>query len=421
MIDASEIESRLYFGSICLFAIINPLIAQIGWYFFPDRIAGLSLMQWYQGLFFVYVLATIPFLRKHSNILSKQIYQLLSMFIVGFTIIHLRAWGTGNIDPDYVMIERIYYFKIIFAITLWYYVSLVINNTQRADVLLKCIIAGSIVTSLCIFYFYFTSTDISEAYAYEGVKASTGVEGVSGKGTAGFLVPSVFLVLYLSMKNRSKYGIILALFILAATYLTYGRAGQVAFCCGLMWLISWYFFFSNRKINYNTIIIFVVLLFIGAFLYFRTYGYEELFSRWTYDLSKGAIGSGRGIFYSTALKWFTQESSFVEFFLGMGFGNIRNIMFYNSGIRVHTHSDFFDMMLTGGVLGLLLYSAFLWTAFDHVRKTPKISVEFLVMSSIFIVFCVMSFLTGIFIAPHAIFSFLAALYCMKRKNSESNL
>jgi hypothetical protein len=50
--------------TLLLFAVLNPFVAQAGWYLWPEGIGGLSLMQWFQGMVFLFAFGIYVFSSK---------------------------------------------------------------------------------------------------------------------------------------------------------------------------------------------------------------------------------------------------------------------------------------------------------------------------------------------------------------------
>ena len=412
LVDPNKLRYLSYL-LILVFSVLNPIVAQVGWYFFPEGIAGFTLMQLFQGIFYIYVVLTIPLLKNYANAYSVILKRLIIVFLICLTFSHLRLWLIGQIDVEFVEIERMHYFKIIFSMTLWYYISLVVKDKKDAITLLKSIIIGCFLTGTCIVYFYYNDLGTVKAYAYAGVKASFGAEGSSGKAIVGFMLTGTVLSIYLQVKHYLKYGSIIAMFLILGIILTYDRSGQVALVCYCIWMLVWYVFYSDRRSEYRLITRGTALLFCISILYFVNFGFEQLTARWEYDFNQGVIGSGRGTFYITSIKWLIGGGELPDLIFGMGFGNILPLMNAASGIYVHTHSDFFDMMLAIGIIGILLFIYLFRSTLNIMKGMDVGSVDYSSAFAVFIVFFIMCCFTGQFSATHAMFCFMTSIYCIK--------
>lgn len=400
---------RRNFSAIFLFAVLNPAAAQLGWHFFPAGIGGFSLMQWLQGGVFLFILPHLFFRARQPNAESRLMLGLLALYSAGFAAIYLRAAWTGAVPGEYLAMERVWYARIIFVMVLWYYVAACIDCRERAAALLRCMVWGSLLVSLFIFYFRFAVPGGTvRDYALAGVAATFGAEGASGKGTTGFLVISVFISLYLWLTGRMRPGLFFCFVLLGAVALTFERASQAAFAAAAASLGGWYVLLARGK-EYGRLKKFIFLLCFlggGALYYF---GADILLARWRYDISMGTIGSGRDALYAGALDWFARDSSPADILLGTGYGRVLFIMYGKTGLFVHTHSDLLDMLLLGGALGLLMYGALFRAAFRIIRGVDRKSIGFAVMVAAVICFGGMGLVTGLMSAVAAMFVFMSTL------------
>ncbi|HEX42396.1 MAG TPA: hypothetical protein ENN81_10115 [Phycisphaerales bacterium] len=398
---------------LAVVAVLNPSITQAGYYFFPSGIAGMSLMQLFQGVFFLVVLATLPFLLPLWHGYASLFARLLLAFTFVLGLVYFRGEITGKIPSQQVRAEQIYYFKVIFALTVWLYVSLVIRNSDDARQLLYCIVIGSSLCAVVILYFYITGRGQVRSYLYAGVIATRGAEGVSGKATLGYLLTSIWATLYLLINFKKPWLLLPALLLLAASFVMYDRSSQVAFVLSGAWLVGWGIFVTKNRHKRNRLMLFIVFLVVVATVYFSRVGFDQLMRRWTYDFSRGEIGSGRSTFWISSLDWLKSEADWADFLFGMGYGQMVQRMASAAGIWVHTHSDLFDLLLIAGVLGLFLLALLYYTLMKIALIRDKTSSEFSVMVAVFISYAAMSCLTGQFGAPHAMFTIMSVLWCLR--------
>jgi len=410
---AGQVVLPLCLMVLAVVAVLNPSITQAGYYFFPSGIAGMSLMQLFQGVFFLVVLATAAFLVPLWHGYANLFARLLVAFVLVLGLVYFRGTITGSTPSQQVRNEQIYYFKVIFALTVWLYMSLVVRTRDNARTLLYCIVIGSSLCSIVVLYFYLTGQGQVRSYMVAGVVASRGAEGVSGKATLGYLLPSLWATLLLSMNSRKLWLLLPAVLLLAAAFVMYDRSSQVAFALSATWLVGWGIFVTKDRRKRHMLMSFVVILAIIGAIYFSRVGFEQMRRRWTYDLSRGSVGSGRYAFWSSSLDWVANDADFTEFLFGMGYGNIMGRMAAAGGKWVHTHSDVFDLLLTAGVVGVLLLALLYYTLVKIVLIRDRTCSEFGIMVAVFISFVTMSCLTGQFGAPHAMFSVAAILWCIR--------
>ncbi len=100
-----------------------------------------------------------------------------------------------------------------------------------------------------------------------------------------------------------------------------------------------------------------------------------------------------------------------DMLVGIGYTGIKETMHERSGLLIHTHSDLFDLLLGGGLLGLAVYISLTGSLLRYFRRVPPQSAEFALMGAIFAIFLVMSLITGQLEATHAMFCNGAILCC----------
>jgi hypothetical protein len=397
---------------LCVFSVANPLLAQLVYFAFPRTIAGMNIMQWFQGLCFPVALILLAKLPKGGTEFSRFFSRLLWVFVVALGLLHLRIVAAGRLPADMASTERLAYFKVIFALVFWYCTSCLIQSCASARRLLHFILLGALISAGWILICYASGLGGAN-YAEAGVTATSGSEGVSGKAMAGFLLPAAAGAMFLALREDSCRWAMGVSLLLAAVFVTFDRSAQVAFLAAFSWMGIWWVGLARPRPRSKTVVACVGILVVLGGAYLAYHGTQELLARWTTDFDRGEVGSGRGSFYTTAWTWFWRDSSLTDFLLGMGFGNIYDLMYTASGIYRHTHSDFFDMLLIGGVVGLGLYVLLFGTVASLVRGLPAGSVEFAALGAILVSFGVMSLLTGLMTFPHTAYAFGAQCICIR--------
>jgi len=380
--------------------------------FFSFSIGGLNIMQLFQGLCFLAVLITLPRLSRIANEVSRRFSRLLWTFLIALVLLHLRLCAAGRVPADMVMTERMVYFKIIFALLLWYYASCLVHSYESGQVLLRSVLLGAAISAVWILICYLAGLGGAH-YETVGVKATAGSEGISGKAMAGFLVPAAAGAMYLAVRQSASRWALAAALIVAAVFVTFDRSAQVAAGAALLWVIIWWLGFARPQRCSKTVVLFLCVLVIAGGVYYAQHGSEELIARWMHDFDRGEIGSGRGTFYTTAARWFWNDSSLTDFLLGMGYGNIYDLMHAGSGVYRHTHSDLFDMLLIGGVAGLALYVLMFHAIVKTIGSVPRGSGAFALLGAQLASFGVMSLLTGLMGFPHTMYAFGVQCICIQ--------
>jgi hypothetical protein len=408
----SESVAEIAIIGLCVFSIANPLVAQVSCFFFPYKIAGMNVMQWFQGLCLPLMLVTLPKLPRGDIEFSRPFSRLFWVYAISLALLHLRLLSANRIPGDMVGVENMVYFKIVFALLLLYYASRLVQSYESAERLLQSVLLGALFTAGWILICYFTGIGGTN-YAVQSVQATAGSEGISGKAIAGFLVPAAGGAMFLTLRDDSYRWAVYASLLVAAVFMTFDRSSQVALGVGSSWMAIWWLALAQPRPRSKVVLVFLCIILVSGGIYYAHKGSEELLARWTHDFDRGEVGSGRGTFYTTAWDWFWNESSMMDFFFGIGFGNIFDLMHSRSGIFRHTHSDLFDMLLIGGVLGLALYLLFFYTIASQGRGLPVGSTEFGILVTLLVSFGTMSLLTGLMEFPHTMYAFGAECICIR--------
>lgn len=397
---------------LCLFAVLNPLIIQASFFFLPpDRRGGLSVPQVFQGTAFLIGLAIIFGSRWRPSAYTRR----MAVFVVLGAVASAVFLSKSLIESgDLTSIMRfrgdfVVYFKMVFWSSSWFLIAALVQRSADATRLLRAVTLGALLTSVIVVVCYITGAGTIKAYALEGVRASIGASGVSAKHTVPYLAASAFVAMYLTRRGRWSTGLIAAFVLLAATLVSYDRAVQVGLLAAGAWLLFWRFVVCRRQRIHTGEKAFVACALISLVI-FGIFGFESLQKRWTGDLAKNRPGSGRLGFYQAAVERFT-EGPASDVLLGVGYSGIRETMEERCGMSVHTHSDLFDSLLGGGILGLCVYAAFFWALGGYFRGVPRGSPEFALMGATGIVYVVMGLITGLTTAPHANFCLGAIFHC----------
>jgi O-Antigen ligase len=397
---------------LCSFAALNPAVAQIGYLFLPGGVAGLSLMQWFQGLVFLLELPLMPwFLRPYQD--TRHLRGLAIFVALAIVVFIMKSGLTRGTSMEILKGELTLYFKYFFWAFSWLFIGLSVRNALRGRLLLTYIVLGVSVDAMFKIIGAATGRWGVDAYASAGVSASFGAEGISGKATVGFLLPAMFLCWYL-LKNRAGAAVLTSSVFFAAIVVTYDRTAQVAVSLSLFWCVVWALFLSRRQRSHGIVFRFVVLLLIGGWIYAADYGMGHLTARWTHELEtdRALDGSGRLSLYAASWKWFRTANG-LDLLFGQGQNRTFDMIEQSVGKRLHTHSDLFDMMSYGGILGLILYAYLMYVLLGLLREIPYFCLEFQIAAAIAISFLVMSVVTGQMDATHAMFTLGASLWCLR--------
>lgn len=346
------------------------------------------------------------------------------IMILSMTFFSIRNYYSYDFFSRDILDETIKYFKIIVSIFNWLIVAILFRNYHKARILIGVIILGTSVDALFKIFGNVFGLWIVDGYEHSGVTASFGAEGISGKGTVAFLVLSLFLSWYYFKRKPFRGGIVSIIF-LFAIIMTNDRSAQVALILSFIWCFTWLFISKKRKVFYKILMWFMVILLPLGFIYLKINGTHSLLARWEYELSnKGKLtGSGRVDFYSSAWSWF-KSAPIPEFLFGQGYQKTYDMIEKNTGMRVHTHSDFFDLMSVGGVLGITIYILYITIVISIIYVIPHNYFEYQIGFAIIISFFVMSVLTGQLGAVHSMSVLGSSLWCLRiiglSKNKNTN-
>ena len=400
----------LAFYSLCIFAIVNPAIAQLSFLLIPDGIAGLSIMQLFQGtLFLIWMCFFACIFSRYKYWLHFRallIVMILGFFLFYFKTMHDSNWLSQNSSQTLVI-----FIKPIFWAFSWLFVSMIVQNHLQARKLIICIIFGTACDALFKIWGNLSGQWVVQTYEDAGVIASFGVEGISGKSTVGFLLMSIYLSWYL-LRECPWISSFVSLFFIAAIVLTYDRSAQVALIASLSFCLAWAILGKLRHIK-RLFPRFVLLFSVFACAYGAIFGIQHIFSRWTYEFGKYGLitGAGRLNFYKTAWEWFLSADT-ADLLFGQGVESTYAMLYSKVGMRVHTHSDLFDLMSFGGILGIAIYIIIFITIFSLVLRIRHIHIEFPISLALVICFIILSVFTGQLWATHSMFVLGTSLWCL---------
>lgn len=396
---------------LCGFAVANPLIVQAYFYLLPETtIAGLSIPQLFQGSAFL-AAALICLARGWKPMaLSTSLGRLAGLVGAASLLFLVRASLLRDrlTSGEGILVDVLFSSKIVFWASAWWFLSIAVRREQDARRLLIAVVAGALLGALVVIGCYVFDAGSISPYVQAGVKASAGATGVSGKQTASYLAIALIAAVYLGRRRRPWTSLAVALTLLTAVLLTYDRTAQVALAAAAFWLLLWRVLLSNRRTTRQWSTRLLVLGGLSAILLFSWVGFESLYIRWTSDFQKGQAGSGRLLMYQGAWNEYVHSSP-TEILLGVGYTGVREAMIRQLKVKIHTHSDFFDLLLCGGIVGILLYLAIWHAVWLHFRKLSVGCAEYAAMGAMVAVYAVTSLITGQLEATHAMFCLGAGL------------
>jgi O-antigen ligase len=341
-----------------------------------------------------------PDIRLHRKSLVAALLVVLGA--VAFTIV-------GLIEFDELpRSNAVAYLQLAYWAFYWIVALVVCRSREYCRAVLTGIVAGALVAALSI-YIGLVGGGLNP-YNYQGVLASSGWFHTS-KEVAGTTLVGAFSALYLGHRTRPRASVVLAVLLVAASLSTLARAAALGCALALLWIALWRLFLapprSNRSWALN--MLGMMTLFVLAFVCVRgTYDIER---RWS-DVAEGKqAGSGRATFWPAAIKAYS-ELDIPRMAYGIGYDAMLGDMLVRYGSRIHTHNDVLDMLLTGGVVGLIILG-FVWRALLALMwRLPRHSSGFVIAGAILLVWFSQSIFTGQIWSPDAMTAYIAALVAL---------
>ena len=170
------------------------------------------------------------------------------------------------------------YVQIAYWLTIWYVAVCAITDKRSALIVAKGLVIGALITAASVYYGYLTGAALEAIYGNEGVEASAGWF-VSGKGIAGSLVAGALLAAYLGYRRYPWRSVLLALFCMGASFLTYARAGMVGMFAALVRLAAWSMR-SRFNVRASWASRLVLAALCGAIIFAAIVGTAGLEARW---------------------------------------------------------------------------------------------------------------------------------------------
>jgi len=260
----------------------------------------------------------------------------------------------------------------------WIYLNV---NTPKALKTLRLIpiyLSCFYILSNIPFYLGVFSAPVSSTMLWMEDSTLDGLVGILGAPhyTSAMLAVASIVILEFIVKKRGEFllNFILAPILLIGLFFlfkTYTRTGWLMFVVGLIVLFI-------RKISIKDFgkIALAAALFMGGLIFlFQT---NEGFRRRVMDERTGqedksayeTVGSGRLEIAQVYLENL-YNSNFVTYLVGMGMQESQNRYEKKDGMPLFAHNGFIQTLVDNGILGFLLYMAFLYTLFDAIRKSKS--------------------------------------------------
>ncbi len=388
-------------GRILLLAaipVIDPIVNQF-YTIYQVSIGPLSLLQVVRGALLLLVLAMAATSARGAGKIGRAIGGIvLSVALCLAVIAAHEALATGEL----VLPSLIAYSQIAYWLLMWRLGAAWITDSAKAATVAKGLVVGALITAGSVYYGYVIG--VPTAYRMEGVSASSGWF-ISAKGIAGSLIAGGLVAAYLGHRRRSGWMNLVALSCLGASFLTYARAGMVALLVALTWLCVWSLGARLKASRWARRLLIAAAC--GAAVLVYAVGTEDLLTRWSDLGSSDWAGSGRVMIWKAAVDNILDGNASAQVF-GHGFDGMLDLIYNAIGVRLHTHNDVFDMLLVGGLFGVLILGLVFSGIVTQLQARPK-SPEFAVAMGIFVVLCCQGFFTGQMFLPDVMAYYLLAI------------
>ena len=369
--------------------ILDPILNQIHTAY-PLAIGSLSLLQAARGAVLLAAVWVAATLAGRGGRIRRTVGRLTIAIGICVAVLAMNDILSRGLEIN----NLIAYVQIAYWLTIWYVAIVSVTDVWSARTVAKGLVAGALITAASVYFGY--ATGVETLYSRAGVEASSGWF-VSPKGIAGSLVAGAFIVAYLGYRRHPWGSVLIALFCLGGSFLTYARAGMVAMSVALAWLALWSLG-TRYSVRSSWAVRLVLVSLCGAAIVAATLGTAGLMTRWADLDDPDKAGSGRLLLWGTAIRGFLGGSVDEQLF-GRGFQGMLDMVYQSLGVAVHTHNDVLDMLVIGGVLGLIVLGLAFAGIVVQIRAARSASPEFAVAVAILLVLGCQAFFTGQLFLP----------------------
>lgn len=406
--NARLISANKCLRLVCVLLILDVILNQINSLTMAEWF-GLSTLQVYRGLI---LCAGIWCLICWKGLPARRIQFLgyLLWAIVVFCLLQVvieigihEQRSLSGLSPYF----QVMYWSVIGLLCLR--ATGVPNSGRR---LANTILAVSAMIGLSVLLGY--AFEYNNNYLVQGVRSSSGLF-VTAKGIAGQLCVGIILsVAYISYYRT--YGVPLLIIGLCSCALlaTQARTGLIALIGAALVLFAEAVL--RRPTGAKVIAAGVLacsLLYTGTTI--NIIDTITTHPRWSDITSETKAGSGRILMWRASVEEISSWD-IDEVMIGLGHSGMLNAMRDRIGMRIHTHSDLFDLLLVGGIAGAVLLGLFLaslWKLSSHSNN----SAETKYIRSACTVIVVSGLFTGQFFGADLMLFYVAsicALNCMEQ-------
>jgi O-antigen ligase len=320
----------------------------------------------------------------------------MSLIFLAVTAREIATTGQFNVQPVVAC------FQIIYWCTMWTLAARTFTTARISRKVLTAFAFGGLITAGSVYWGYATGGALTQEY--QDIRSSVGLFA-SGKGIAGCLAAAAFIFAYSSVSLRRRIYLLFAALCAVASFLTYARAGMVGLGVAAVWASAWVLIRTRPSIWVRR---FVVLLTLSAVLVIALIGVKDFERRWADVNDNEKAGSGRVLMWRAASGAFAEARLSQQLF-GRGIEGMYDLMESRTSMSIHTHSDFFDLLTIGGIVGLLGGLTVLVSIIRLGSSLRSTSPEYGLFWCIACIMAAQCLLTGQFFGPDSMTFFLVTM------------
>lgn len=408
LVHWSSLPARGWVLLVALMPVLDPVVNQFNTAV-PLHAGPFSLLQVLRGTLLVILLAYALLAEQRGRFTPTG---WISLAVAGCLVLFAanEFYQRGELPQTSVVAQV----QILYWTLAWHVAATLIRGRTSAALVANGLVVGALLTAISVVYGYVVGAP--SFYRTQGVEASAGWF-ISAKGIAGTLTAGALLAGYLAWKRRKPALYAAAALCVCALLLTYARAGMVAVCCALGWLLIWTAAngFGRQSVWARRMLLASAIA--GAVFFYQA-GTESLVLRWSDLKQPSYAGSGRLILWHAASERFLNGSATDQVF-GIGYAGMLDLTERATGVRLHTHSDPLDLLLIGGIVGLIMLGLVLGGIVHQIRRVPFRSPEFAVAVAMFLVMLAQGCLTGQVFLPDVMTYYLLALTAVLALGTET--
>jgi hypothetical protein len=321
----------------------------------------------------------VPRLDEASSLarLPIQAISITIIILMSYKLILLKLhW-------NYLTISIIFFIGLLIIYFLFYFTLIRNVNISDFSPYLKMLLwLITILYFYEMFILYGINTKLFTFYILTFISSVTKKIFESGGDTAS--LPLLFIIPLILVLLEGKKRIYFLTVVIALIFISLRRTAilSLVFCLPFVY----WFIRTNLKprqlISISILILcslFTIWFFLGDAISYR---FEELLQ----GDSRGEYGSGRTVFYNIVWRSWLYSKNY-ELVFGHGMGSVKNLLIKTYGID-HAHNDFLEIIHTWGLVGLLIWTNFLYNLHNlrvKLKNTSMLNIFYVCLISYVII------------------------------------